>query len=63
MHNSWIDHVRNFAKTKNISYSKAMKDPECKATYKKNVKDPAHLKGKSAKKYMKQDKAKPEANF
>jgi len=36
MPNPWIDHVRNFAKSKNISYAKAIKDPECKASYKKN---------------------------
>jgi hypothetical protein len=31
--NKWIDHVKKFAEEKGISYSEAMKDPECKSQY------------------------------
>ena len=33
--NKWIEHVQEFAKENNISYFKALSNPECKATYKK----------------------------
>jgi len=33
--NSWIQHCKNFAAKKGIKYNEALKDPECKATYKK----------------------------
>ena len=58
MPNPWIAHVMNFSKTKGISYAKALKDPECKSSYKRNEKVPTHLTGKTAKKYIKQDKTK-----
>lgn len=35
MGNSWIEHVKAFANKKGIKYNEAMKDPECKASYKK----------------------------
>jgi len=35
--NSWIEHCKNFAAKKGIKYNEALKDPECKATYKKKV--------------------------
>lgn len=31
--NKWIDHVKKFASEKGISYSQALKDPECKSQY------------------------------
>ena len=31
--NPWIEHIKNYAKEKNISYSKAIKMPDCKASY------------------------------
>jgi len=30
---NWINHVKEYAKTKRISYSSALKDPETKSTY------------------------------
>jgi 1-aminocyclopropane-1-carboxylate deaminase/D-cysteine desulfhydrase-like pyridoxal-dependent ACC family enzyme len=33
--NSWIQHTKDFAKKKGIKYNEALKDPECKASYKK----------------------------
>jgi len=33
--NKWIDHVRKFAKTHNMTYFQALKDPKCKMSYKK----------------------------
>ena len=30
---NWINHVKEYAKTKGISYSSALKDPETKSTY------------------------------
>ena len=33
--NPWINHVKEFAKKQGISYSKAMKDSNCKSSYKK----------------------------
>ena len=33
--NPWINHVKEFAKKQGISYSKAMKDANCKSSYKK----------------------------
>ena len=33
--NSWIKYVKNFAAKKGIKYNEALKDPECKAGYKK----------------------------
>ena len=35
MPNLWINHVKNYAQAKGISYKDALKDPNCKATYKK----------------------------
>jgi hypothetical protein len=34
MANKWIEHIRTYAKSKNISYSCAVSDPECSKTYK-----------------------------
>lgn len=31
--NPWIEHIKAYAKKKNISYSKALKDPQAKAMY------------------------------
>ena len=33
--NSWIKHVQNYAKTHNINYFEALKDPKLKESYKK----------------------------
>ena len=33
--NSWIRHVQEFAKSNNMTYFKALKDPKLKETYKK----------------------------
>ena len=33
--NSWVEHCKAFAKKKGIKYNEALKDPECKASYKK----------------------------
>ena len=33
--NSWIKHVQNYAKTHNINYFEALKDPKLKEGYKK----------------------------
>ena len=33
--NSWIAHVKNYAKKHNMTYMQAMKSPACKAAYKK----------------------------
>lgn len=33
--NPWIVHVKEYASKHNMSYSKALKDPNCKATYSK----------------------------
>lgn len=33
--NPWIKHVKEFALKHNISYRDALKNPQCKASYKK----------------------------
>jgi len=33
--NPWVNHVRNFAKTHNISYGCAISNPDCKSSYHK----------------------------
>jgi hypothetical protein len=35
MVNAWINHVKAYAKEHNLKYGDALKDHECKATYKK----------------------------
>jgi hypothetical protein len=35
MPNAWIEHVRDYAKSHNLSYACALSKPDCKATYKK----------------------------
>ena len=35
MNNNWIQHVKDFASKKGISYRDALRDVECKSTYKK----------------------------
>jgi len=35
MANKWIEFVRMYAKKNNMKYNEAMKDPQCKASYKK----------------------------
>jgi len=35
MANPWVEHIKKFAKDRNISYWEAIKMPECKETYKK----------------------------
>ena len=34
MANAWIEHVRQYAKKHNLTYSNALKEPGCKASYK-----------------------------
>jgi hypothetical protein len=34
--NRWISHVQEYAKENNIGYFKALSDPKCKSTYKKD---------------------------
>jgi alpha-L-fucosidase len=34
--NPWVEHVRKFAKENGVGYFKAMSDPKCKSSYKKN---------------------------
>lgn len=34
MANAWIEHVRQYAKKHNLTYSNALKEPKCKASYK-----------------------------
>ena len=31
--NKWIEHIRNYAKTHNLSYSCALSNPDCKKSY------------------------------
>jgi hypothetical protein len=31
---AWINHVKDFAKSKGVSYRSALKDPQCSASYK-----------------------------
>jgi hypothetical protein len=33
--NPWIKHVKDFAAKNGMSYTAALKDPRCKASYKK----------------------------
>jgi hypothetical protein len=33
--NPWVEHVKQFAKENNIGYFKALSNPKCKSTYKK----------------------------
>jgi predicted nucleic acid-binding Zn-ribbon protein len=35
--NSWIQHVKQFAKNNNMSYSTALKEPDCSKSYKSKV--------------------------
>jgi len=35
MANSWIEYVKAYAKKNNMKYNEALKDPKCKAGYKK----------------------------
>jgi FtsZ-binding cell division protein ZapB len=35
--NSWIQHVKQFAKKNNMSYSKALKHPDCSKSYKRGT--------------------------
>lgn len=47
MANKWIEHIRTYAKNKNISYSCAVSDPDCSKTYKeKQAKTKAEPKEK-----------------
>ena len=41
--NQWINHVKEFAKKQGISYSKAMKDANCKSSYKKKNYNFTHI--------------------
>lgn len=34
MTNKWVEHVKEFAKSKGITYKEAIKNPECKNSYK-----------------------------
>jgi hypothetical protein len=38
--NPWIDHIKNFAKEKGLTYNKAMLDPDLKKSYVKVVSKP-----------------------
>lgn len=33
--NPWIQHVKQYAAKKGMKYGDALKDPQCRATYKK----------------------------
>lgn len=33
--NKWIQHVKDYASKHNMSYRDALRDPKCKAAYKK----------------------------
>lgn len=33
---AWIEHIKDYAKQKEIKYTEAMKDPQCKELYHKN---------------------------
>ena len=35
MANKWIEHVKSWAKSHNVNYVQALKDPKCKSDYKK----------------------------
>ena len=35
MANSWINHVKNYAKIHNLNYRDALKSSDCKSAYKK----------------------------
>ena len=35
--NAWVEHVKSFALKNNLSYSCALSDKKCKASYKKMV--------------------------
>jgi len=35
MANAWIQHLKDWSAKHNMSYKQAMKDPACKAAYKK----------------------------
>ena len=51
--NAWVEHVRSFALKNGLSYSCALSDPRCKASYKKNGSvemSPQKVKISSAKK-------------
>lgn len=37
MANNWIEHVRNFAKENNMTYSCALSDPRCKQSYQPTI--------------------------
>ena len=34
MVHAWVEHIRQYAKEHNLTYPNAMRDPNCKATYK-----------------------------
>ena len=36
MANSWVEHIKKFAKDNNITYGCALSDPRCKADYAKS---------------------------
>jgi len=69
MANAWVEHIRRFAKEKGLSYSCALTDPECKATYKKPPKPLTQKKEResmgaedaSAKAIVAEEKAKDKA--
>ena len=37
---AWINHVKEFAKSKGVSYRSALKDPQCSASYKNKKNSP-----------------------
>ena len=37
MANKWIQHVKQYSKNNNIKYNDALKDPNCKSSYKKGM--------------------------
>lgn len=47
MANKWIQHVQSYASKNGINYRDALKDPKCKAAYKKG---PSSMKSSSSKK-------------
>ena len=57
MTNNWINHVKQYSKNNNMKYNEAMKDPQCKASYKKKGKgimdDGLNYVKNEGKKYLK----------
>jgi hypothetical protein len=50
-HSKWIEHLLKWSKDHGVKYSEAMKDPKCKAEYKKGSEkgEKKHKKGSEKK--------------